>query len=117
MAQSRVTPIVRTTLAGSSLTSSFQPINPNGLDGACFSIAIANTTTAAVDISYDGVNTHDVVLTGATTEVLAQTNAQPNGWVALFQKGLIVYVKGASSAGNIYLSGYYVHPSSTSQLP
>jgi hypothetical protein len=108
MAQNRVKAVTRGSLAGSSLTSSYQAINSTPFGGACFRIAISNSTTAAVDISYDGSTDHDVVLTGQTIVIDAQTNAQPTADTALFMKGLTVYVKGASSAGSVYVSGYYV---------
>lgn len=108
MAQTKVKAITRTTLAGSSLTSSYQAVNASGLDSACFRVAIYNTTNGDVDISYDGATTHDVVPASTLLVLNAQENAQPTGWLALFAKGQIVYVKGSSGSGNIYLSGYYV---------
>lgn len=108
MAQNRVVALIRTTLAGSALTSSYQAINASGLDGACFQITITNTTNGAIDISYDGTNTHDIVVGSSSITIMAQANAQPTGWTALFQKGLVVYVKGSMGSGNIYLTGYYV---------
>ena len=104
----KVKAIVRKTLAGSSLTGSYQAINPNGLDAACFEISLANTTGAVVDVSYDGSTDNDVITAGGTLKVEAQTNNQPAGHVALFAKGQVVYVKGTMGSGNVYLSGYYV---------
>ncbi len=111
MALNKVKAIARTSLAGSSLTSSYQAINTSGFGAACFKVAIYNTTNAAVDISYDGSTDHDVVPATSYIEVMSQTNAQPNSNIALFPIGTKVYVKGASAAGNVYLSGYYVSQS------
>lgn len=108
MAQNKVKAITRTVLAGSSLTSDYQPINTSGLEAACFMIHIVNTTAGALDISYDGSTDNDIVLGSNQLEVSSQTNAGPNNWVALFGKGQKVYVKGSSGSGNVYLSGYYV---------
>lgn len=108
MAQNKVKAIARTSLAGASLTGSYAPINASGLASACFLIRIYNTTAAAVDISYDGSTDADVVVANSYIEINAQENAQPNGNIALFPKGLIVYVKGSAGAGNVYVSGYYV---------
>ncbi len=108
MAQNKVQAITRITLAGTSLTSSYQALNAGGLGQACFRVSVSNTTNAAIDVSYDGTNDHDVVLVNTTTEVSSQTNAQPNALVALFGKSQVVYVKGSAGAGNIYLVGYYV---------
>ena len=108
MAKNKVQAATRGLLAGSSLTSSYQAINSTPFAGACFRVSISNTTTAAVDISFDGINDHDVVLSDEAIVIDAQTNAQPTADAALFVKGLTVYVKGSSSAGNVYVSGYYV---------
>lgn len=107
MAQNKVKAATRGLLAGASLTASYQAINATPFEGACFRIAIYNTTNAAVDISFNGTDNHDVVLTNSYIIVDAQTNAQPTAYVALFPKKLIVYAKGAAGAGNVYVSGYY----------
>lgn len=108
MAQNKVKAVVRGTLAGSSLTSSYQAINSTPFAGSCFRIALYNTTNAAVDISFDGVTDNDIVPPGFYVIIETQTNAQPSGEVALFQKSLTVYVKGSAGAGSVYVSGYYV---------
>lgn len=108
MAQNKVKAITRTSLAGASLTASYQPVNTSGLPEACFLVRIYNTTSGAVDVSFDGSTDSDVMVANSYIEVSAQANAQPNGNVALFPKGLIVYVKGSAGAGNVYVSGYYV---------
>jgi hypothetical protein len=110
MAQNRVRAATRGTFAGMSLTTSYQAINSTPFEGACFRVSISNTTNSSIDISFDGVTDNDVVLSGATIVIDAQSNAQPNGYTALFQKGLVVYAKGAAAAGNVYISGYYVAP-------
>lgn len=110
MGQNRVKAVTRGSLAGMSLTSSYQAINSTPFTGACFRIAIYNTTNAAIDISFDGSTDNDVVLAGGMIVIDAQTNAQPNGNEALFAKNLVVYAKGSSAAGNVYVSGYYVTP-------
>jgi hypothetical protein len=108
MAKNKVKAATRGSLAGSSLTSSYQALNSTPFEGACFRVAIYNSTAAAVDISFDGTNTHDVVLANSSTVIDAQTNAQPTANVALFPKNLVVYVKGSAGAGTVYVSGYYV---------
>ncbi len=108
MAQNRVKAVTRGTLAGMSLTASYQAINSTPFAGACFRIAIYNTTNAAIDISFDGVTDNDVVPATGSIVIDAQTNAQPSGNEALFAKNLIVYAKGSAAAGSVYVSGYYV---------
>ena len=108
MARNKVKAATRGLLAGSSLTTSYQAINTTPFEGPCFRIAIYNSTNGAVDISLDGTTAHDVVLANSYIVIDAQTNSQPNAYMALFSKNLTVYVKGASAAGNVYVSGYYV---------
>lgn len=111
MAQNKVKAITRTSIAGSSLTSSYQAINTSGLDAACFRIQLLNTTSGAIDVSYDGSTDNDIIpASGGVIVIDAQENASPNGYVALFAKGQKVYVKGSSGSGSVYLSGYYTPP-------
>lgn len=108
MAQNKVKVATRGTLAGMSLTSSYQAINSTPFAGACFRVAVYNTTNGAIDISYNGTTDHDVVPAASYIVIDAQTNAQPSGDTALFPKNLVVYAKGSAAAGSVYTSGYYV---------
>lgn len=76
------------------------------LPKACFFVRIINASNAQVVVSYDGINDNDVVLASGVLELNAQTNSQPNNFIANVAKGSIIYVKGAG-AGNVYLAGYY----------
>ena len=116
MAQNRVKPIALQSFASSSLTTSYQALNPTGLDGACFRISIINTGSTTITLSYDGVNDHEIVTSSSRLDIEFQNNAQPNAWTALLSKGLVIYLKGTAGTGTIYLSGYYVSYSSTSQM-
>jgi hypothetical protein len=108
MAQNKVKAITRTSIAGSSLTSSFQAINSLGLDAACFQITLFNTTNGTIDVSYDGSTNNDIIPANGSITIAAQTNNQPSAHMALFAKGQVVYVKGSSGTGSVYLIGYYV---------
>jgi hypothetical protein len=108
MAQNKVKAATRGTLAGLSVSGTYQAINTTPFVGPCFRVAIYNTTNSAVDISYDGIVDHDVVPATSYIVIDAQTNSQPNAYMALFKKGLTVYAKGSAAAGNVYVSGYYV---------
>lgn len=99
-----------TSVAGSSLSSSYTVINTNGLPEPCFLIRITNTTSGAVTISLDGSTDHDIVPGSGSITIEAQTNAQPPAWFSLFGKYQKVWVKGSSGSGNVYLSAYYVQP-------
>lgn len=95
-----------TNIASASLTANYKPINAGGLTASCFLIRFNSTSTTDVTISYDGVNDHEFLLHGNYFNIFAQTNSQPNNYVAQFPKGMVVYVKGVAGDGNIYLSGY-----------
>lgn len=74
----------------------------------CFLIRIYNGTGEDVTISYDGTNDHEYLASSGVLELGAQTNAQPNNYIANFPLGFSVYVKGTEGmAGYVYFSGYY----------
>ncbi len=110
MSQNKVKAATRGVLAGTSLIGTYLAINATPFPQPCFRVAITNTTATAVDISFDGTTDNEVVAGNGTLVIDAQTNAQPNGRVALFAKNLVVYAKGSSAAGSVYVSGYYVNP-------
>lgn len=94
---------------GADITADFLPINPNGLDHACFLVRINNDSTEAAIISYDGVNDHEFISSGEVIELPFQTNRGPVNQSAYLPQGTIIYVKEYTTAGtgNILLSGYY----------
>jgi len=98
--------ILRTEIASSVITSSYAAINPGGLPEACSLVYIVNDSTDAVDVSYDGVNPHDIVPAHTTRELPIASNSYPNS-INNFAIGLTVYVAGSAGTGNIYLVGYY----------
>lgn len=96
-----------TVIDSATFTGAYQAINPNGLEEACFFLRIINDSTVDVTVSYDGVIDHDYVQTTEIFELPAQTNSQPNNFVANFKKGQVVYVKAAAGVGFVMLAGYY----------
>lgn len=99
--------IPMTSINSNTVGAAYQAINPNGLPFACFDLKIVNNATTDVFVSYDGVTDHDYVPFTSGFQIPTQTNAQPQNMVALFRKGLKVYVKGTAGVGFIYLVGYY----------
>jgi hypothetical protein len=99
--------IALTNIASSTLTTSYQAINPLGLTQACFLIRVMNSSTQAVTLSYDGVTDHEFILASSTLQIESQANSQPNNNIAKFAANTVIYVKGTAGTGNIYLSGYY----------
>jgi hypothetical protein len=90
------------------LTGGYDAINVGGLSEACFLIRIINNTKIGVGISYDGVTTHDYILSEQVLDLNFQTNSQPSGRVALMAKGTTVYVIAPNpSVGFIWLAAYF----------
>ncbi len=108
MSKANVKAVTLTTIASSALTSSYQPINTNGLPEACFMIRINSSSSTLITLSYDGINDHEVVLPNQSVNLDFQSNSQPTAGFALMAKGTRVFVKGTAGTGNIYLSAYYV---------
>src|SRR5665213_2398783 len=106
--KSPVYAIPLTGILSTDLTDVYQPINVDGLPEACFLLEFVSTSTTGVTISIDGVTNNFYLPAGLSKQLNAQTNAQPNNWIANFPKGLVVYVTGtAGTSGEIYLEGLY----------
>jgi hypothetical protein len=101
-----VTPFDATTL-----NNNFQVINGTGLPQACSLLRIANSSTASVQLSFDGVNVNEFLLNASSTQLPVQSNSQPNNSLALFPVGTLIYAKleagAAPMAGSLYVIGYY----------
>ena len=108
MAQNSVKPFILSSILSSAVTAFYAPLNGTGFSQAPFFIRIVNNSNMGITISYDGVNDHEFIAANTVFDLNSQTNAQPNAQIALFPKYTIVYIKGATGSGNIYLSGYYV---------
>jgi len=90
-----------------SLSGTYQAINPGGLANACFLLRIINGGNTAITISYDGVNDHDAVFAASILEVQGPVSAIPNAPGGLFAAGTVVYAKGtAGASGTIAVAGY-----------
>ena len=91
-----------------ALTGGYDIIDENGLIEPCFLIRIINNTKVGVGVSYDGVSTHDYILSEQVLQLDLQANSQPSGRVALMAKGTKIYVIApAPSVGFIWLAAYY----------
>jgi len=103
----RVKPLILRAINPATFTGSYQAINPLGCEGACNYIVINNYSNVAIYLSYDGVNDHGFILPDSSLIVSVQMNSQPSNQKNLFQKGMIVWVKGAAGVGTVNLSGFY----------
>jgi hypothetical protein len=109
MAQTSVKAIPRTDLNAAGVGPAYVAINPLGLQAACFVVRIINHSNIDLDISYDGVTTHDFIHANGEDYFFFQMNKQPKADEALMAKGTIVYVSSAGAgAGTVMLTGYYV---------
>ena len=93
-----------------NLLATYQPINPTGLEQACFYFSIINNSSQDITVSYDGLMDHEYIPGPGELRISVQTNAQPNNYAALLKKGTVVYVKGTAGAGTVALSGYFQQP-------
>ena len=108
MPKNYLLPIEGHTFDTSTITADYQPINPGGLPEPCSILRLINFSNIPIAISYDGETDNDAIIPLSMITLNAQTNAQPNGNVALFKKGTVVWVS-SSVVGNgeIILAGYY----------
>ena len=95
--------------AATLLPAAWQAITPvDGLAAACFMLIFRNVSNRLVLVSYNGIDTHDVVPPDSTVELEFQTNSLPNNNCSLMPNGTNIYLAGAvGGAGHVYLSGYF----------
>ena len=108
MKTDKVKACVLKSLDTSTLTGIYLPVNPLGLDGACFSLRIINNSNKDLTISYDGVTDHDFLPAGDYMHYDFQLNWMPGNMLALMAKGTKIYVKATAGTGYVYVTGYYV---------
>jgi hypothetical protein len=109
MAQTSVKAIPRVDYNANLLAPGYLPMNPLGLDEACFAVRVINDSNTDIDISFDGAITNEWIHAGGELYLYAQMNNQPRANEALVSKGTKIYVSAAGAGiGTIMLVGYYV---------
>ena len=73
----------------------------------CFMLRFINNSNTTVEVSYDGIHTHEIVRANSDVDLPGQVNSQPNNQFALFRRGMQIWLLGAAGIGNIYMAGYY----------
>lgn len=97
-----------TSINSTGVTVTYAAINATGLPNACYIVRINNDSTENITISFDGINDHEFLATTETLQLTFQGNPQPNGYYAVLPVGTVLWVKGTTGTGFIYLSGYYM---------
>jgi len=108
MANNKIKALTLASFDSSGLSGTYQAINSGGLANPCVILRIINDSNQDVTVSYDGSTNNDYVRSGESLILNGQSNSLPNSFVANFAKGTVVYVKGTSGTGSIYLAGYYL---------
>lgn len=107
MSKNCIRAIEMTSLDTAGLAGDFAAINPDGLTESLVFMRITNDSDTDLVVSYDGATDNDYVRAGSTIDLNVQTNSLPNGKVAQFSKGTVIYVRSAAGIGLVYLAGYY----------
>jgi len=94
-----------TSLESTGITGTYAPINATGLPQACWKLRITNDTDEDVTLSYDGINDHEYLPTTDILEIYAGSQGQPNNHLCNFAKGTVIWAKGTTGTGFLYLSG------------
>jgi hypothetical protein len=102
-----------TSLGSGSVSGTYAAINSAGLPNPCSILRIINNSNKDVTVSFDGINDHEFVPTLTSVHLSLQSNAQPNTLSAVIPQGTIVYIKGTTGTGTVYLVGYF-QPSNNS---
>ena len=97
---------VRHTFNTASLTGSYAVVNSGGFGIDLAIYKMYNSSARDIDISYDGVNDHDIIPAGGTFVLDVQANKE--GDRASWPAGRELYVKGSASAGTLYEIGYSI---------
>ena len=107
--KNKVLPIPLSSIDSSTFTGAYQLLSAAaGIPNPCVMLHMANHSSVAVTISYDGVTDHDFLLAEHERELNFQTNANAQNWAASLAQGTKIYVKAAAGLGSIYLSGFFI---------
>jgi len=108
MATRSIKAITLTSINAAALSGAYDIVNA-GLSDPCFLLRIINDSNRDVTISYDGVTANDYVPSGSRLEINGQANSVLPDKMALFRKGLPIYVLGTpAGTGYVYIAGYYL---------
>ena len=108
--------IIRAVFNTASINGTYQALNGSGFSSDIKILKIINLGTHVIDISYDGVNDHDLYIaapaSGSVEPLIInlQTNHADNAsngaGTLCGRQGQIIYGKGTAGTGNLYIIGY-----------
>lgn len=102
----KIEPNVRHTFDTATLTGSYQLVTSGGFDFDLAVYKMYNGGSTNVDISYNGIDDHDVCPAGGTFILDVQANKE--GARASWPAGRETWVKGTASSGTLYETGYSI---------
>ena len=102
-AKNRLDPTVRNTFNCALLNGSYQALGV-GFASDLAIYKVYNSSANDVDVSFDGIDDHDVIPGNGTFILDVQANKE--GDRAAWPAGRVMYVKGTAAAGTIYEMGY-----------
>ena len=97
-----------TSIDSADISSSYQPINSDGLPQPCLNITINNSSNQDAIFSLDGVTAHFVVQKTTSFVYFSNAYSATTPDTVKFSRGTVFYVKGTAGTGLIYLSGTYL---------
>jgi hypothetical protein len=106
MAQNRIKAI---TLLSKSTADMGELVLVGTLLSPCGFLRFTNNCDSLIAVSYDGTNTHEVVLPNSSIDVYAQNIRQPSNEASFFPVGMPIWgiVSGGEVAGSFSVAGYY----------
>lgn len=109
MMTNRIYPLSLSVFDATTLTNTYQCINPVGLERPCGLLMIYNYSDVPCMISFDGITDHDALIEVSKNYFRTQFNHEQPNLVAMWPRYTKIYVKyilGAAKLGNIYMTGY-----------
>jgi hypothetical protein len=104
-----IKPITMVAYNTNAIPNAYTAMNAGGIPRSCFALRLMNYSNISVNISFDGVNAHDIIRTNTDKDYPGIYALQETGITGAWQKGTTVYVSApAVGAGFIYLCGYYL---------
>lgn len=91
-----------------TLSGVYQPLNAPGFAYPIVYMRIVNRSNVDLQLSYDGVTTHDYIMADSETMWMPPICSLPNNKAAAFPAYTTLYGICASATGHIYIAAYYV---------